>query len=393
MGSPAELDIPLDGTPAQTFRVLIADDDEWTRNLLRSYLVHEGVEVDTVRNGREAMTSFLQTRPDIVFLDVEMPGSTGLDVLARIREEQAETAVIITTAYGSEDVVVKALRRGADDYLRKPFERSDFQAVLDRTTARMLLRRQNAALRARVLDHQHRIEHELARAAQVVAALLPPVPPLVAGFEMAAACVSAREMGGDFYDWQKLPSNRLSVTVGDVMGKGLPAALLMATVRAVVRALVPDSDPTQVVTRAGSAIAEDLARAGAFVTLFHAQVDTVTGEVRYIDAGHGYVLVRRSNGTVEELTPRGLPLGVDATESTQAEGTVTLDPGDTLMIYSDGLTAARPDLFALREQVAAFAAPGSDAAAVVRSLTEAVAQVRPLPDDVTLVVVRRQPVE
>jgi serine phosphatase RsbU (regulator of sigma subunit) len=393
MGSPAEVDLPLDGSPLQTIRVLIADDDEWTRNLLRSYLVQEGVVVDMVRNGKEATASFLQMRPDIVFLDVEMPGSTGLDVLARIREEQAETAVIITTAYGSEDVVVKALRRGADDYLRKPFERSDFQAVLDRTTARMMLRRQNAALRARVLEHQHRIEHELARAAQVVAALLPPVPPLVAGFEMAAACVSAREMGGDFYDWQKLPSNHLSVTVGDVMGKGLPAALLMATVRAVVRALVPDSDPAQVVRRAACAIADDLARAGAFVTLFHGQVDTATGEMRYIDAGHGYVLVRRSNGTVEELKPRGLPLGVDAAGAPQSEGTVTLGPGDTLIIYSDGLTAARPDLFTLREHVATFAAPGSDAAAVVRGLTEAVAQVRPLPDDVTLVVVRRQPVE
>ena len=160
---------PFDDPQPVTFRVLVADDDEWTRNLLRSYLTGEGVEVEMARNGKEAMVRFLQTQPAVVFLDVEMPGSTGLEVLALIREQHPETAVIITTAYGSEDVVVKALRRGADDYLRKPFDRGDLQAVLDRTLAKLLLTRQNAELRKRVMAHQRHIDGELARAARVVA--------------------------------------------------------------------------------------------------------------------------------------------------------------------------------------------------------------------------------
>lgn len=209
---PDLLPLPFNDPQPVTFRVLVADDDEWTRNLLRTYLTSEGVDVEMARNGKEAMVRFLHTQPDVVFLDVEMPGSTGLEVLALIREQHPDTSVIITTAYGSEDVVVKALRRGAGDYLRKPFDRGDLQAVLDRTIAKLLLTRQNAELRERVMAHQRHIDGELAQAARVVAELLPPAPPVIAGFELAAACVSAREVGGDFYDWQLLPSGELSLT-------------------------------------------------------------------------------------------------------------------------------------------------------------------------------------
>lgn len=372
-----------------TFRVLVADDDEWTRNLLRSYLESEGVEVEMVRSGVEAIARLL-SRPDIVFLDVEMPGRTGLDVLGQIREQQLDTAVIITTAYGSEDVVVRAMRQGADDYLRKPFDRGDLQAVLDRTIARLLLSRQNAALRMRVMEHQRHIDAELTRAAEVVAEWLPPAVPQIAGFDLAAACVSAREVGGDFYDWQQLPSGVLSLTVGDVMGKGLPAALLMASVRAVLRALVTDNAPAAVVQRTAAALDHDLARAGAFVTLFHAQIDAASGDIHYVDAGHGYVLLRRADGTVEELKPWGLPLGVDSNEQ-YAEGFVRLEPGDMLLVYSDGLTEARPDIFGDRDKVASYAAPGSDTRDAVQRLMDAVAAVRPLPDDLTVVVLRRHP--
>lgn len=385
----ADVRLPSASEPV-TFRVLVADDDEWTRHLLRNYLVNEGVDVQTVRNGEEAAERFLDQRPDIVFLDVEMPGRSGLDVLALIREQPVDTAVVITTAYGTDRVVATALRRGADDYLRKPFDRGDLQAVLDRTMARLLLTRQNAALRARLQDHQRRLDEELARAAAVVGELLPSQAPSLSGFEMAAACLSARELGGDFYDWQTLAGGGLSLTVGDVMGKGLSAALLMATVRAVLRALVTDNSPAVAVQRTAAALDEDLARSGAFVTLFHAQIDA-DGGVRYVDAGHGYVLLRRADGRVEELRPWGLPVGVDAHER-YVEGHVDLAPGDTLLIYSDGVAEARPDVFATPVDVAACAAGEGGATEVVERLMAAVTPVRPLPDDLTVVVLRRQPV-
>lgn len=379
-------DLPTAPEPV-TLRALVADDDEWSRHLLRSYLLTEGVDVESAQTGDEAAERFLTMRPDIVFLDVEMPGRNGLDVLALIRQQTFETAVVITTAFGTDRLVATALRCGADDYLRKPFERSDLQAVLDRTIARLLLTRQNAALRAQVLEHQRQLDQELARAAAVVRDLLPSQPPSLAGFELAATCLPARELGGDFYDWQELPDGRFSVTVGDVMGKGLPAALLMATVRAVLRALSADHSPSDAVQQTAAALEHDLARSGAFVTLFHAQIDR-NGQVRYVDAGHGYVLLRRANGRVQGLEPWGLPLGVDP-EERYAEGALQLDPGDVLLIYSDGLIEARPDRFAGREALAALAADQCDAQAIVAACIAAVADRKPLPDDLTLVTLRR----
>lgn len=386
---PAFLDEPP-GLSAP-FRALVADDDGGVRDLLARFLTIEGVTVETAETGREALTRVREERPDIVLLDVAMPGRTGLDVLTHIRELGLQTAVIITTAYGTEDVVTEALRRGADDYLRKPFDRGDVLAVLDRTTARLLLRRQNDALRARIEEHQRYLETELARAAGVVAELLPMRAPRLEGFGLSAACRSAREVGGDFYDWRALPGGRLALTVGDVMGKGLPAALLMATVRAVLRALVPDHTAAEVVQQTARALDDDLTRSGAFVTLFHAQIDPSTGHVRYVDAGHGYVLLRRADGTVEELRPWGLPIGVDLAER-YCEGSIELKAGDTLIVYSDGLAEARPDIFGDRETLAAYAARSTDADEIVRMLMAEVAQVRPLPDDLTVVVLCRQPV-
>jgi sigma-B regulation protein RsbU (phosphoserine phosphatase) len=375
---------------AAPFRVLVADDDPGLRGLLTSYLAAEGVEVETVASGREAIDRLREAPPDILFLDVAMPGKSGLDVLAVIREHQVDAAVIITTAYGSEEVAVESLRRGADDYLRKPFDQGDVRVVLDRTMARLLLSRQNVTLRQHLAEQKRQLDQELARAAQVVAELLPPAPPAINGYGLAAACLSAREVGGDFYDWHQLPSGSVSLTVGDVMGKGLSAALLMATVRAVLRAVVTESAPGQVVSRAAAALDSDLSRSGAFVTLFHAQMDSATGRLRYVDAGHGYVLLRRQDGSVEDLKPWGLPLGVNAEEK-YFEGTVDLAPGDTLLIYSDGLVEARPDVFATREGVARFVGDASDAAGIVRGLVNEVTQIRPLPDDLTVVALRRQP--
>ncbi|HET7768000.1 MAG TPA: response regulator [Chloroflexota bacterium] len=104
--------------------------------------------------------------PDLLFLDVSMPTMGGLDVLARVRAQRLDAAVIIVTAHGSEGVAIDAMRRGADDYLRKPFTRDEFLGVLERTVSRLDLRRQNAALRGQLDERRRQLEAELARAAQ-----------------------------------------------------------------------------------------------------------------------------------------------------------------------------------------------------------------------------------
>lgn len=376
---------PLD----RSHHVLVVDDDEDMHRLLRSRLEARGHTVESADSGEQALMRLSEINPDLIFLDLAMSGLTGLDVLDILRARGLDIAIILTTAFGSEQVAVEALRRGADDYLRKPFDRTEFQAVLDRTLRRLELSRQNALLQQQLDEKGRQLAAELARAAEVQSELLPRDTPKLPGFEIAARCLPAREVGGDFYDWQQLPGT-LSLTVGDVMGKGMPAALLMATVRAVLRAVGSQHSPASAVQFAARALDRDLARSNAFVTLFHGQLDLASATFRYVDAGHGHVVFLRADGTTEDLKPWGLPLGVLSDEQ-YAEGTVEFGPGDVLVVYSDGLTDARPELRD-KSAIAALLKSGDTASEIAQMLADrATSAEGPLPDDLTIVALRRPP--
>jgi phosphoserine phosphatase RsbU/P len=367
--------------------VLVVDDDPDINRLVRARLTARGYHVLSAATGEEALERIADQAPDVLFLDVSMPGISGLDVLQRLRSEERDAAVIMMTAFGSEEVAIDALRRGADDYLRKPFEPREFQAVLERTVRRLQLTRQNAALRRQLDEKREQLEAELARAAGVQARLLPGTPPTLGAHEIAGVCVPAREVGGDFFDWQIPAPGLLAVTLADVMGKGMPAALLMATVRAAMRAVVPQNGPAAAVSRAAAALGADLEGSESFVTLVHLQVEDTSGEVRYVDAGHGHAFVLRGDGSHHLLEPRGLPVGVLPGEVYE-EGRVTLATGDAIVAFSDGLIDAHPDTHLTVSDIAARVAACTSAAEIVQRLVD-LAGSDPLPDDLTVVAVRR----
>jgi phosphoserine phosphatase RsbU/P len=364
-------------------RVMIVDDNPEIHALLTARLEARGFVVQSAEDGENALTQFRHFRPDIAFLDVTMPRLGGLDVLQVIRAQNLDMAVVLTAPMGMEQMAINALRHGADDYLRKPFDRAEFQAALDRTLTRLTLARQNAALR------KH-LGIQLARAGDARAELLPAASPEVPGFEMAARCVPAGEgeVGGDFYDWQELGPSTLSLTVGDVMGKGVPAALMMATVRAVFRALAPQNAPAAALQGAARTLEPDLERSQSFVTVFHAQLDLGSARLSYSDAGHGFVLFLRADGTVEDLRHVGLPLGIRAGE-VYVEDSVSLGPGDMLIVYSDGLAEVLPELVADRAALAALIDSSHTAAAIVDRLVAVACEAGPLVDDLTIAVLRR----
>jgi sigma-B regulation protein RsbU (phosphoserine phosphatase) len=369
-------------------RMLVIDDDPEIHRLLRARLEALGYHVSFASSGEEGLNTLRDVNPDVVFLDVAMSGMTGIDVLDFVRSQPLDVAVILTTAYSSEGVAIAALRHGADDYLRKPFDRSEFQATLDRTLARLTMSRQIKLLRRELEKKQAQLAREIARAAVVQSELLPTEQPPLSGFEIGARCIPASAVGGDFYDWQQLPAARFSLTVGDVMGKGMSAALLMATVRAVIRAMAWQHEPAAAVQHTATSLDGDLARSGSFATLFHAQLDVTTAELGYVDAGHSHVLLRRADGSIESLLPCGLPIGVASNERYR-EGRVTLEHGDLLVIYSDGLTAARPDLFRDQATLAAEIPPDEHATATAQRLVELATETGPLADDLTVVALRR----
>ena len=323
-------------------RLLVVDDDRITNRILQAQLKARGYEVDSASDGEQALEQTTRFRPDLLFLDVAMPGIGGLEVLERVKAQEPDLAVIMMTAYGTEEVAIEALRRGADDYLRKPFEPAEFEAVLERTVARMRLSRQNAALRRQLDEKRRQLEVELARAARVQAELLPNEVPELEGFDLAARFVPAREVGGDFYDWTEAEADGFTLTLGDVMGKGMPAALLMATARAVLRAVAGRNRPAEAMNLAARALEADLLRAASFLTLFHARLDVAARRVSYVDAGHGHVFVRRADGTLEGPEEGGLPVGI-LPDEVYKEGSFVLSSGDALVVYSDGLVDAHPN--------------------------------------------------
>lgn len=360
-----------------SLNVLVVDDDPFINRLVQIRLKNRGYRVTSAGDGEKALELIRSDSPDLLFLDVAMPKVGGLQVLEEIRRDKLDVAVIMMTAFGSESIAVEAMRHGADDYLPKPFEPTGFEAVLERTVRRLLLTRQNVMLR-------RRLDLEMAQAAQVQADLLPQQMPEVAGFEVAAFFRSARAVSGDFYDWVQ-NGQTFSFTLGDVMGKGMPAALLMATARAVMRVAAGLRTPALALNTAAEVLGPDLERSGRFITLFHCQLQADTRQLVYTNAGHRLGFVRRATGTIELFEAQGLPMGIWA-DSTYSEQSITLAPNDWVVIYSDGLIDAKGDGGIGVEHLAAVLATASNAQSAVERLVELAVPSGELPDDLTVLV-------
>ncbi|MFF0903669.1 UNVERIFIED_CONTAM: SpoIIE family protein phosphatase [Kocuria sp. CPCC 205316] len=183
---------------------------------------------------------------------------------------------------------------------------------------------------------------EMERAEQVQRMLMPRTGLTTPTIEAAGRCLPARSLGGDFYDWM-VQGEQVQVMVADVMGKGIPAALLAASARAVLRGTFQYNAAPEAMTRAAGALTPLLENAGAFITTFIARLDTRSGDIEYIDAGHGLALLLRPDGTWRRLASSGPPLGV-MPDWTWDLHTDTLQPGETLLVVSDGFLDFFADL-------------------------------------------------
>src|SRR4051794_1603934 len=231
---------------------------------------------------------------------------------------------------------------------------------------------------------------ELESAARVQAALLPLGTPEVPGYEVAGMCLPSGSVGGDFFDWHSAPDGQLVLTLADVMGKGLPASIITATVRAVMRSTTRGAGPAEAVREAAATLHEDLERTGRLVTMCHAKLDAAGHRVRFADAGHGLMLLVRADGSFARPPAGGLPLGVLADEE-WPEGVVELARGDTVVAFSDGLLDLFDGTTDSLPEIAAAVWDCVDAAHVVDRFTVLARRVGIRTDDVTLVAIRRTP--
>ncbi len=198
----------------------------------------------------------------------------------------------------------------------------------------------------------HETNRELSRAAKMQSVLLPPRLHEGPHYDIAAHYLPARNLGGDFYDWWEDPPGTLHIALSDVMGKGMSAALLMASMRGALRASTQGHSVTAAVARAASAMQRDLDNTSAFVTLFYGQLDLATGTLTYVDCGHGLAFLFTREGILTQLHVLHLPLGIFGGSVAPQSKTVQLSTGDALFVCSDGLLDLVPELLqpeALRE--------------------------------------------
>jgi sigma-B regulation protein RsbU (phosphoserine phosphatase) len=249
----------------------------------------------------------------------------------------------------------------------------------------------------RIMAYTEELERkkaELQVAADIQRAFLPNVIPRPAGFDLAAASLPAREVGGDFYDVFPDGEGRYALVIADVAGKGVPASLFMALSRTAVRIISRwEKTAKQVLDGSNTIFIED-SGSSSFVTVFYAILDENRKELTYVNAGHNPPILCRADGTLEELGPTGPVIGlVDGPD--YEERSVQLARGDLLVMYTDGVTEAingREEMFSddrLKEVIRAHAEHTSaDMVAAIRHAVDSFCGDTPQFDDITILVLK-----
>lgn len=368
-------------------RLLIVDDEEPLANFVARTLRSRGFNSDIALTAAQARKLFETNDYALALLDVRLPDESGYGLLEELRARRPDTAVVIVSGVDDPELGRAALERGAYGYIVKPVGATQLYLTVVNNLRRRSLEREHRENLARLESMIAERNDQMRRAAELQAGMLPPSPFKEDGFEIAAHFTAAREISGDFYDWYRSDKERLMVTLGDVMGKGLPAALMMATARAALRGAA-DVEPMDVgVKQAADVMSAALEVNHAYVTVFHCNFVPQTGELSYIDAGHGHARLLRG-ATAQELLPqRSAPIGIFP-DSRFLVGKIKLQPGDTLVVFSDGLLDLRPDLATKEVQLPYEARRATTAQEMVDILAHG-ARDRDLFDDVTVLALKR----
>ena len=314
-------------------KVLVVDDEEGIRRELTALLEEEGYSAESAASGTEAVAILREQSFDIVITDLMMPGIDGMELLKRIKKDYPNIIVVMITGQGSERVAVEAMKVGAYDYIPKPFlYPEEMLLVVARAVEHLRLKEESE------LFQQH-LEEELAEAQRIQQFLLPQQSPSIDELEIGIFSLPARQVGGDYHDFIELPSGELGIVVGDVVGKGMPAALLMASVQASLRAYAETSDsPKHIISQVNNLLCR-YTESHKFVTLFYGILNPQTGILTYSNAGHNYPLIFRENKYVCELDSTGMPCGI-LENTSYDEIKIEMKQGYIALFYTDGITEA-----------------------------------------------------
>jgi sigma-B regulation protein RsbU (phosphoserine phosphatase) len=292
-------------------------------------------------NGVEALQMLL-ARPDfdIILSDINMPEMDGLTLLTKINEmRNPALKCIMVSAYGDMENIRTAMNRGAFDFTTKPINLEDMECTIEKAIEqiRFIKNAQKEHTQLKSIQSDLKVAKEIQET--ILPKKFPPFPELPS-FDVYASMNAAAYVGGDFYDFFLVERDRLGFVVADVSGKGIPAAIFMAISRTVIRAIALSEHSTSMCMKRSNQILCQESVNDMFVTAFYGILNIQTGLITYCNAGHNPPVLIRQDGEVSFLPlTNDMILGAFA-DAKFHEKEVLLHPGDSLFLYTDGVTEA-----------------------------------------------------
>ena len=324
--------------------VLAVDDTPENLDIVKGILATD-YDIKVAVNGHIALKIAESLAPDLILLDIMMPEIDGYEVCRQLKANPATRAipVIFLTAKGETADETEGFELGAADYILKPVNPPLLKA---RVKTHLTLKHKMDELQAAyaVIDKQRaRMQQELNVGRDIQMSMVPdtvPAFPEHGEFDIYGLLKPAREIGGDFYDYFFIDSDKLCICVGDVSGKGVPAALFMAVTKTLIKSTAGEDHSTaSIITRVNEEISQDNP-SYMFVTLFLGILDIRSGEFSYTNAGHPFPYLKRANGHIDTLKHLHGPVVGAIDGIAYGEASVRLNKGDQLMIFTDGVTEA-----------------------------------------------------
>lgn len=383
-------------------KILSVDDELDLEILLTQYFrrkIRKGeYEFSFAHNGLEALQLLLEKKDfDIILSDINMPEMDGLTLLTKVNEmRNPALKCIMVSAYGDMGNIRTAMNNGAFDFATKPIDLDDLSLTIEKAIEQINYVKDS--------QKEHRqlesLKEDLSAASEIQAAILPrtfpPFREIADKVDIYASMTPAKDVGGDFYDFFRIDDSHIGFVIADVSGKGVPAALFMAVSRTLIKAIGQSGIPShECLTSANKLLCKE-SLDSMFVTVFYGILDIETGEVNYTNAGHNPPYILRHDNTVEALPlSKNFIVGVFDDFEYQSD-TLTLAPGDSLIMYTDGVTEAfNKDREMFGEaglEKTLKSVPGAGSQEIIESLLDDINEFvdsAPQSDDITILTIKR----
>ncbi len=332
-------------TEKQKVKILVVDDEPDLQQLIlqkfRNKIKAKEYEFSFAANGAEALDKIASDGTiNLILTDINMPVMDGLTLLSKINElDNKLLRSVIVSAYGDMENIRTAMNRGAYDFITKPIDLKDLEITVEKSLKEIEHYKLALLSREKLIS----IKKELDIATTIQTSILPKIFPAFPGrkeFDIYAKMIPAKEVGGDLYDFFLIDKNRLGVIIGDVSGKGIASALLMAVCKSLLKATALKGMPADNVLNEVNNILVDESPSNMFVTLLYGILDTRNGNFEYSNAGHNPPYLISTEGKVEQLKNiGGLLLGA-LKDSEYESNIITLKPDESIFFYTDGVTEA-----------------------------------------------------